>query len=100
MFNKVLPPETLTRSLEHPALVFKAHSGMCEAAQSGRCQCVFPYFTGDVEIGLLERNGGLEVEVVQARGLTMKSGSKTAPGLLPRTHKYSQSSSYNPEWRM
>lgn len=51
--------------------------------------CVFPYVTGDVEIGLLERNGGLEVEVVQARGLTMKSGSKTAPGLLPRTHKYS-----------
>lgn len=36
--------------------------------------------TGDVEIGLLERNGGLEVEVVQARGLTMKAGSKTPPG--------------------
>lgn len=28
----------------------------------------------------MERNGGLEVEVVQARGLTMKPGSKTPPG--------------------
>lgn len=36
--------------------------------------------TGDVEIGLMERNGGLEVEVVQARGLTMKPGSKRPPG--------------------
>lgn len=35
---------------------------------------------GDVEIGLMERNGGLEVEVVQARGLTMKMGSKGPPG--------------------
>uniref|UniRef100_A0A3B3XVJ8 C2 domain-containing protein n=1 Tax=Poecilia mexicana TaxID=48701 RepID=A0A3B3XVJ8_9TELE len=34
---------------------------------------------GDVEIGLTERNGGLEVEVVQARGLTMKPGSKGPP---------------------
>uniref|UniRef100_A0A3Q2Y1T7 Regulating synaptic membrane exocytosis 4 n=1 Tax=Hippocampus comes TaxID=109280 RepID=A0A3Q2Y1T7_HIPCM len=34
---------------------------------------------GDVEIGLMERNGGLEVEVVQARGLTMKMGSKGPP---------------------
>lgn len=41
---------------------------------------VFSYTTGDVELGLLERNGGLEVEVVQARGLTMKPGSKTPPG--------------------
>lgn len=29
----------------------------------------------------MERNGGLEVEVVQARGLTMKPGSKGPPGL-------------------
>lgn len=35
---------------------------------------------GDIEIGLMERNGGLEVEVVQARGLTMKPGSKGPPG--------------------
>uniref|UniRef100_A0A3Q3ES86 Regulating synaptic membrane exocytosis 4 n=1 Tax=Labrus bergylta TaxID=56723 RepID=A0A3Q3ES86_9LABR len=33
----------------------------------------------DIEIGLSERNGGLEVEVVQARGLTMKPGSKGPP---------------------
>lgn len=41
--------------------------------------CAFTH-TGDVEIGLMERNGGLEVEVVQARGLTMKPGSKGPPG--------------------
>ncbi|XP_028302447.1 regulating synaptic membrane exocytosis protein 4 [Gouania willdenowi] len=34
---------------------------------------------GDVEIGLVERNGGLEVEVIQARGLTKKPGSKGPP---------------------
>jgi hypothetical protein len=37
-------------------------------------------YPGDVEIGLLERNGGLEVEIVQARGLTQKPGSKGPPG--------------------
>lgn len=35
---------------------------------------------GDVELGLMEKNGGLEVEIVQARGLTMKPGSKRPPG--------------------
>ncbi|XP_075427359.1 regulating synaptic membrane exocytosis protein 4-like [Ascaphus truei] len=36
-------------------------------------------FAGDVEVGLLERNGQLEVEIIQARGLTAKAGSKTPP---------------------
>lgn len=44
-----------------------------------KCTCVFTH-PGDVEIGLMERNGGLEVEVVQARGLTIKPGSKGPPG--------------------
>ncbi|XP_015419437.1 PREDICTED: regulating synaptic membrane exocytosis protein 4 [Myotis davidii] len=34
---------------------------------------------GDVEIGLQERNGQLEVDIIQARGLTAKPGSKTLP---------------------
>ncbi|XP_053106833.1 regulating synaptic membrane exocytosis protein 4 isoform X1 [Hemicordylus capensis] len=34
---------------------------------------------GDVEIGLQERNGQLEVDIIQARGLTPKPGSKTLP---------------------
>ncbi|KAH0501747.1 Regulating synaptic membrane exocytosis protein 4 [Microtus ochrogaster] len=34
---------------------------------------------GDVEIGLQERNGQLEVDIIQARGLTAKPGSKTMP---------------------
>ncbi|OXB54965.1 hypothetical protein ASZ78_006129, partial [Callipepla squamata] len=33
----------------------------------------------DVEIGLQERNGQLEVDIIQARGLTPKPGSKTLP---------------------
>uniref|UniRef100_A0A8C0UB33 Regulating synaptic membrane exocytosis 4 n=1 Tax=Cyanistes caeruleus TaxID=156563 RepID=A0A8C0UB33_CYACU len=37
---------------------------------------------GDVEIGLQERNGQLEVDIIQARGLTPKPGSKTLPGRL------------------
>lgn len=37
---------------------------------------------GDVEIGLMERNGQLEVEIIQARGLTLKPGSKGPPGKL------------------
>lgn len=44
-------------------------------------------YAGDVEIGLMERNGGLEVEVVQARGLTMKPGSKRPPGQSTTTRK-------------
>ena len=36
---------------------------------------------GDVEIGVQERNGQLEVDIIQARGLTAKPGSKTLPGV-------------------
>ncbi|KAG8588136.1 hypothetical protein GDO81_005884 [Engystomops pustulosus] len=34
---------------------------------------------GDVNIAMVDRNGQLEVEVIQARGLTPKPGSKTIP---------------------
>ncbi|PIO34812.1 hypothetical protein AB205_0147390 [Aquarana catesbeiana] len=34
---------------------------------------------GDVNIGMMDRNGQLEVEVIQARGLTPKPGSKSIP---------------------
>ncbi|XP_069478654.1 regulating synaptic membrane exocytosis protein 3 [Ambystoma mexicanum] len=34
---------------------------------------------GDVHIGITDRNGQLEVEVIQARGLTSKPGSKSIP---------------------
>lgn len=67
-----------TRTLQ---LVFYSYPGVIYIFS---CVCA-----GDIEIGLMERNGGLEVEVVQARGLTMKPGSKTPPGESPeadRTH--------------
>ncbi|KAM4797359.1 regulating synaptic membrane exocytosis protein 3 isoform 2-T2 [Rhinophrynus dorsalis] len=34
---------------------------------------------GDIHIGMVDRNGQLEVEVIQARGLTPKPGSKSIP---------------------
>ncbi|KAA8593586.1 hypothetical protein FQN60_009702, partial [Etheostoma spectabile] len=52
--------------------------GMGPAQFVGR-QTLATTSMGDIEIGLMERNGGLEVEVVQARGLTMKPGSKGPP---------------------
>lgn len=41
---------------------------------------ILSFGLGDVEIGLQERNGQLEVDIIQARGLTPKPGSKTLPG--------------------
>uniref|UniRef100_W5ML33 Regulating synaptic membrane exocytosis 4 n=2 Tax=Lepisosteus oculatus TaxID=7918 RepID=W5ML33_LEPOC len=52
--------------------------GMGPAQFVGRQTLATPSM-GDVEIGLLERNGQLEVEIIQARGLTLKAGSKTPP---------------------
>ncbi|XP_074526581.1 regulating synaptic membrane exocytosis protein 4 isoform X4 [Halichoeres trimaculatus] len=52
--------------------------GMGPAQFVGR-QTLATTSMGDIEIGLSERNGGLEVEVVQARGLIMKPGSKGPP---------------------
>ncbi|CAB1314470.1 unnamed protein product [Coregonus sp. 'balchen'] len=52
--------------------------GMGPAQFVGR-QTLATTSLGDVEIGLLERNGGLEVEIMQARGLTQKPGSKGPP---------------------
>lgn len=39
-----------------------------------------PLHTGDVQIGLMDKKGQLEVEVIRARGLTSKPGSKSLPG--------------------
>ncbi|XP_041112864.1 regulating synaptic membrane exocytosis protein 4-like [Polyodon spathula] len=52
--------------------------GMGPAQFVGRQTLATPSM-GDVEIGLMERNGQLEVEIIQARGLTPKPGSKTTP---------------------
>lgn len=35
---------------------------------------------GDVHMGMADRSGQLEVEVIQARGLIPKMGSKCIPG--------------------
>ncbi len=44
-------------------------------------------FVGDVQIGLMDKKGQLEVEVIRARGLTPKPGSKSLPGeSVPTIH--------------
>lgn len=52
------------------------------------CVCLFVH-TGDVQIGLMDKKGQLEVEVIRARGLTPKPGSKSLPGNT-YTHAHSQ----------
>jgi len=36
--------------------------------------------SGDIQIGMVDKKGQLEVEVIRARGLTQKPGSKSTPG--------------------
>lgn len=35
---------------------------------------------GDIQIGMVEKKGALEVEIIRARGLVGKPGSKALPG--------------------
>lgn len=37
--------------------------------------------SGDIQIGMVDKKGQLEVEVIRARGLTQKPGSKSTPGM-------------------
>lgn len=41
---------------------------------------VLPCCTGDIQIGMVNKKGKLEVEVIRARGLIQKPGSKSLPG--------------------
>lgn len=40
------------------------------------CVC----FLGDIQVGMMDKKGQLEVEIIRARGLVVKPGSKTLPG--------------------
>lgn len=37
-------------------------------------------FVGDIQVGMMDKKGQLEVEIIRARGLVVKPGSKTLPG--------------------
>lgn len=44
---------------------------------------MYPWFVpclGDIQIGMVDKKGALEVEVIRARGLVGKTGSKALPG--------------------
>ena len=36
---------------------------------------------GDIQLSLYERRGALEVEIIRAKGLLVKPGAKTLPGI-------------------
>lgn len=38
------------------------------------------WYPGDIQIGMVNKKGQLEVEVIRARGLIQKPGSKSLPG--------------------
>ena len=40
---------------------------------------------GDIQLSIFDRRGTIEVEVIRARGLLRKPGSKALPGLLSYT---------------
>lgn len=44
--------------------------------------CLFLPHTlpGDIQVGMMDKKGQLEVEIIRARGLVVKPGSKTLPG--------------------
>lgn len=38
-------------------------------------------FSGDIQIGMVDKKGALEVEIIRARSLVGKPGSKALPGI-------------------
>ncbi|NXP74977.1 RIMS3 protein, partial [Ramphastos sulfuratus] len=49
-------------------------------------ECILSLPSGDVHVGMAERNGQLEVEVIQARGLIPKMGSKCIPATYVKVY--------------
>ena len=41
---------------------------------------------GDIQVSLYDRYSTLEVEIIRAKGLLMKTGAKTLPGTLYLTN--------------
>ncbi len=42
---------------------------------------MWPFSTGDIQIGMVHRKERLDVEVIRARGLVGKPGNKQTPGM-------------------
>lgn len=47
--------------------------------------CVCMCFLGDIQVGMMDKKGQLEVEIIRARGLVVKPGSKTLPGKVEKS---------------
>ncbi|XP_041096696.1 regulating synaptic membrane exocytosis protein 3, partial [Polyodon spathula] len=59
--------------------------GLGPAQIVGR-QTLATYPMGDVHVGMVDRNGQLEVVVIQARGLTPKPGTKSIPAAYVKVY--------------
>uniref|UniRef100_A0A673BND5 Regulating synaptic membrane exocytosis 1 n=1 Tax=Sphaeramia orbicularis TaxID=375764 RepID=A0A673BND5_9TELE len=70
------------KSVDHSVPVFSQFSdfldGLGPAQLVGRQTLATPAI-GDIQIGMMEKKGQLEVEVIRARGLVQKPGSKSLP---------------------
>lgn len=70
---------SLPGALQHP-LQTDVSFASCQPAPSDLTWASILSFAGDVHIAIMDRSGQLEVEVIEARGLTPKPGSKSLPG--------------------
>lgn len=73
-------PSCALSSVWHPLQTGILHSGHLACPGSGSAWTMPLLLAGDVHIAIMDRNGQLEVEVIEARGLTPKPGSKSLPG--------------------
>ncbi len=63
--------------------LFPSHAQMLSNITLLMCGFMYPWFVsclGDIQIGMVDKKGALEVEVIRARGLVGKPGSKALPG--------------------
>ncbi|KAG8133862.1 hypothetical protein E2320_011604, partial [Naja naja] len=78
--------DVLSISLIFPGVRLAADSqfsdfldGLGPAQLVGRQTLATPAM-GDIQVGMMDKKGQLEVEIIRARGLVVKPGSKTLPG--------------------
>uniref|UniRef100_A0A8C0FSX5 Regulating synaptic membrane exocytosis 3 n=1 Tax=Bubo bubo TaxID=30461 RepID=A0A8C0FSX5_BUBBB len=78
----------LALEMTSPPLLFGSteRESWWEVAVGEGAECVSSLRLGDVHIGMADRNGQLEVEVIQARGLIPKMGSKSIPATYVKVY--------------
>lgn len=80
MGNDEIQTTVLNQGLQHK------HFSQCTCILSPVC---FFLTLGDIQVGMMDKKGQLEVEIIRARGLVVKPGSKTLPGKNMKFFSYS-----------